>query len=433
MFVAFDKDGNRTHINQAYVKYDYYCPVCGEKLIIKKGEIKSHHFAHQTTGQCHDHWHYDMSDWHINWQSKFPAESQEVVLTKGEEKHRADVLIKNTVIEFQHSSLSAEEFEERNMFYKSLGYKVVWLFDMTEKWGNGIDYLNDDTNEKYKWGRPIGTFKYLEEIENDVDIYFQIYKDAKDNEKLQQFIKLKSECGDCLSQESENYITYHEYDEVEILKVSWVSPNGFERFCGRKRFNEKEFLNIFIPKHEIDTDPNDYYIKYRTKDNEIHYYGCPMKDNNSSYFMTCDCCEHKIDYIHDHSLDYVICSKRAKDLGVSSQINIKKVYRNEEGRVIKVTIIDGDTRNRIEYPEIENIAKTLDELWNEYNCQVMRCVNIKTGDEVQAFNPGWQRYKNGFVKGKIKKPGGDYSKTEFTIYNDDKPIWVMSWFKKKQK
>ena len=185
MFVAFDKEGNRIHINQAYVKYDYYCPVCGEKLIIKKGKIKAHHYAHQTSGKCYDHWHYDMSDWHINWQSKFPIETQEVILTKGEEKHRADVLIKNTVIEFQHSSLSAEEFEERNIFYKSLGYKIVWLFDMTEKWENDIDYLNDDSNEKFKWRRPIGTFKYLDKIEKDIDIYFQLYVDAKDNDKLQ--------------------------------------------------------------------------------------------------------------------------------------------------------------------------------------------------------------------------------------------------------
>ena len=60
MFVAFDKEKNRIHINQAFVKYDYYCPVCGGKLIIKKGKIKAHHYAHQASGQCYDHWHYDI-------------------------------------------------------------------------------------------------------------------------------------------------------------------------------------------------------------------------------------------------------------------------------------------------------------------------------------------------------------------------------------
>ena len=55
------------------------------------------------------------------------ANDMKIVKVKDGQKHRADVLIedKKVVYEFQHSSLSAEEFEDRNSFYNSLGYKVI--------------------------------------------------------------------------------------------------------------------------------------------------------------------------------------------------------------------------------------------------------------------------------------------------------------------
>jgi len=31
---------------------DYKCPCCGELVILKKGMIKTHHFAHKVTADC---------------------------------------------------------------------------------------------------------------------------------------------------------------------------------------------------------------------------------------------------------------------------------------------------------------------------------------------------------------------------------------------
>ena len=66
-----------------------------------------------------------------DWQDCFPIEKQEVILESEGKKHIADVLIEDhkTVIEFQHSKLLIDEFRDRNSFYKSLGYKVIWIFD----------------------------------------------------------------------------------------------------------------------------------------------------------------------------------------------------------------------------------------------------------------------------------------------------------------
>ena len=46
MRFALDKDGKRVYIEQTHVKQDYFCHECGEKLVLKKGEIRMHHFAH---------------------------------------------------------------------------------------------------------------------------------------------------------------------------------------------------------------------------------------------------------------------------------------------------------------------------------------------------------------------------------------------------
>ena len=134
MFTALTKDNKRISIEEAVPGESYHCPVCGNPVVIwaKNSNKVRIHFKHKRN-LCLDDWKHDMSDWHFEWQSKFPIECREVVVEKDGVVHRADILINDTVIEFQHSRISGEEFESRNSFYKSCGYRVVWLFDATDK------------------------------------------------------------------------------------------------------------------------------------------------------------------------------------------------------------------------------------------------------------------------------------------------------------
>ena len=131
MFDAADKDGNRVLIEDAVKGTEYFCPVCGRGVIIKAKEslAVAQHFAHKKGECCPDKWHYDMSEWHRNWQNLFPKECRERVVENNGVKHRADVFINGTVIEFQHSHISPQEIAERNKFYTESGCKVVWVFD----------------------------------------------------------------------------------------------------------------------------------------------------------------------------------------------------------------------------------------------------------------------------------------------------------------
>ena len=153
MFTALTKDNKRISIEEAISGESYLCPVCGNPVVVKAANSNNvrTHFAHKRNCICLDDWKHDMSDWHFEWQSKFPIESREVVVEKDGVVHRADILINNTVIEFQHSPISGEEFESRNSFYKSCGYHVVWLFDATGK-------MKDDDAFGLVWKRKTTLF-----------------------------------------------------------------------------------------------------------------------------------------------------------------------------------------------------------------------------------------------------------------------------------
>lgn len=134
MFTALTKDNKRVSIEEAVPGENYLCPVCGNPVVVRaaKSDSVRTHFAHKRN-LCIDDWEHDMSEWHFEWQSKFPIDSREVVVERDGVIHRADILINDTVIEFQHSPIKGEEFEARNSFYKNCGYRVVWLFDVADK------------------------------------------------------------------------------------------------------------------------------------------------------------------------------------------------------------------------------------------------------------------------------------------------------------
>lgn len=134
MYIAFNSNKERVQIENASINKEYFCPICGEKLIIKAIDSKSirTHFAHKSKKDCDDFSH-DMSDWHYNWQCCFPENTREIVLENNGIKHRADILINNTVIEFQHSPISSDEIRKRNEFYLSCGFNIVWVFDANDK------------------------------------------------------------------------------------------------------------------------------------------------------------------------------------------------------------------------------------------------------------------------------------------------------------
>lgn len=171
MFVAINQNGEIVDIDEANPRDKYYCRFCNAPMIIKDGEMNAKHFAH-VSGFCTDTWNYDISEWHRQMQMFFPKEAREVVVENGNTKHIADVLIDKTVIEIQHSPITAAEFAERNEFFISLGYRIAWIFDVRKQFDNGQLYFSSNDNMYIMtWKHPMRIFSAFERPTEDNDHY----------------------------------------------------------------------------------------------------------------------------------------------------------------------------------------------------------------------------------------------------------------------
>ena len=169
MLIALNNKKERVAINNSNENEKYFCQFCGEELCRKMGHIRSHHFSHKANSRCIDSICHDMSEWHINWQNQFPINSQEILkIDSNGKKHIADVLINDkTVVEFQHSNLPYEIFNDRNEFYNSYGYNVIWVFD-----GNSI-FNNGYSGGKMHYYSPLKPLSKLKKLPPYLDIFIE--------------------------------------------------------------------------------------------------------------------------------------------------------------------------------------------------------------------------------------------------------------------
>jgi len=150
---------------EATPKQKALCPLCNQDVISKCGFIKIWHWAHKQQEEC-DSFGEPETEWHINWKNQFPKECQEVIIKKcvsdycNDKKyhapcnhvdcndcdfviHKADIKTKDKkVIEFQNSSISSEQIEEREKFYNNM----IWILN-----GKTIAKNLKFFKQRYKW------------------------------------------------------------------------------------------------------------------------------------------------------------------------------------------------------------------------------------------------------------------------------------------
>ena len=446
MRFALDKDGKRVYIEQTHAKQDYFCPECGEKLVLKKGEIRMHHFAHPSHSKCTDSWHYDMSDWHMRWQARFPLETQEIVKTKDGQKHRADVLLedKKVVCEFQHSPLSPEEFDDRNAFYNSLGYKVIWIFDLSDQYENGS--IENYKSDLYKWTRPKKTFNHFVPKENpNVELYFQIQLSADENEMIQH-LKSSLEAGyEIHFQDQRLYYEDHKDDEIELVKVTWAPDDGFERFATDGFvYDEKDIVHRFVESSETKEKTialgklADRLVEMYGRSHTTYYFGCPRSSTHLCGDSNIDTPKEKYDEVYPcvecqfstHDNNYrPMCKKRFLDLGLSGNTRVEVLKRTEDGFVSQIAYEDGKGRHIIDLPTFNNpMSKSVFTLWKENGYKVAIFKNIKTGKFIKIKNdPTAQRHKYGKVFGYFSSDQFSFNGKNCELYGCEKPEWICVW------
>lgn len=96
--------------------------------------------------------HFDETPWHKDWEANvedFCEIEKTIKNPESKSYKRADAFNAkyNLCIEFQHSYI-ANDFQIRNEFYSKLGYKTIWLYDLTQhharEYGDGVVEIVED-------------------------------------------------------------------------------------------------------------------------------------------------------------------------------------------------------------------------------------------------------------------------------------------------
>lgn len=151
MIIAESKAGIKVNAKTAERKNDYYCCLCKERVILKKGQIKVPHFSHGHNSDCSvysegETWEHlkgksDLYDWLM-----VMGCGPELEVYIAEINQRADILInwkeQQYAIEYQCSPISEKEVIMRTQGYLSAGIKPVWIAGCKLKIKSSLSVLN---------------------------------------------------------------------------------------------------------------------------------------------------------------------------------------------------------------------------------------------------------------------------------------------------
>ncbi|WP_339814316.1 competence protein CoiA family protein [Zunongwangia profunda] len=160
MLIALDSNENRV---QAFKGGLGKCQVCKNDVKAYCGEINIHHWRHIDLAKC-DFWKENETEWHRKWKKKFPIEWQEVIISDGEQIHRADIKTSSgLVVEFQNSSISSTDVKKRERFYGNM----IWLINA------------EGFKENFKiWSEVKAQLSYLDKTNSTFNLDFIFSKDS---------------------------------------------------------------------------------------------------------------------------------------------------------------------------------------------------------------------------------------------------------------
>ncbi|PKO99310.1 MAG: hypothetical protein CVU03_02310 [Bacteroidetes bacterium HGW-Bacteroidetes-2] len=216
MLIALDINGNRI---QAYKGGLGKCQVCKNEVRAYCGEINIHHWRHIDLAKC-DFWKENETEWHRKWKKKFPIEWQEVIVSDGEQIHRADIkTTSGLVVEFQNSSISSTDVKKRERFYSNM----IWLINAEgfkenfEIWSvvtAQLSYL-DKTNPTFNLDSIFSKDSVnVSALKNDIttierEINSNGYKIRKLTDNIDEIIKLESDLNQTVDQFLEGTLGYY--------------------------------------------------------------------------------------------------------------------------------------------------------------------------------------------------------------------------------
>ena len=414
MQFANNENGLRTFIGDADEQSLYFCPYCNAQMVQRRGLSNIHHFAHMRGHLCSDSWKYEeMSDWHLSWQQQYPLQNQEIAVINDLGRHRADVLINDTVIEFQHSPMSMEEFRERNEFYTACGYRVVWLFDAREAFQSNLT-IDEYDNSVYRWKHPPKTLTGFD-LYGKVYVYFHIHDETQEENSV-------------------------------VIRLTWCSDGDLSYFKSAQSecYTEAEFVELTSTgtvKRKVDASGKNELVhrlySIRRKNQKTEVFGCPISSNGYAPQIheyerpSCDECGFCKEITDNPST--IKCSGRFG--AYLDQVETVLETESIDGTIFAFMYIAKDgsiCRTTVDIPE--SPAASIIELARDYNPGIMIIQNIRSGYRFKITkNVDEMLVKYSRVYGYYwNERFNDWSKKSNEIYGPWKAEWIVVWFTTKE-
>src|SRR6266699_6573374 len=177
----------------------FYCPECHEEVVLKKGTIKEHHFAHLPPSDCtygvgESGEHREAKRANYEALRTHPDVSQvQVERYLGEVRPDISFLARDEVevaVEMQFSPLSPQETARQTQIYTAKGLHVLWILPSRETLVEGTKYATS-LLERYLHALYFGKVYYWVSDDLVVPIHFEkyslglIYRDRYDEEEGQ--------------------------------------------------------------------------------------------------------------------------------------------------------------------------------------------------------------------------------------------------------
>ena len=216
---------------EAYPKGKATCQVCDGELYAACGEIQIWHWRHEVL-DC-DTWYESMSDWHIDWQNRFPEKWREVVITKKGVKHIADIqTINKKVVEFQHSPMSSTEIKKREAFYQDM----LWVIDARDFKDNFEIRSNVTTQLRY-----VEQYKSNEKSQAKEDLLESIESTKK------RIRNLEREIEQVPSDISTIEIKLERYAEIKLDIKAFVKDHLMESWLDKRYYSDYKTRDLTAP------------------------------------------------------------------------------------------------------------------------------------------------------------------------------------------
>ncbi|MEH7158253.1 competence protein CoiA [Neobacillus drentensis] len=310
MLTAITKMGNRICLGLDYqkdtllnlrCKEEFFCPVCGESVLLKLGDQRIFHFAHKQGGVCRDFFENE-SIYHMEgkrqlyqWLLKQKIPSVLEYYDK-EIQQRPDIMFqfngRKYALEYQCSTISESIFIKRTNSYLQNGYIPIWILSSSQihfKRKNCVSlsnfqYLFLRTTSSGKLFIPsycpeIHQFQIVESI-----IPFSI-KNAFAHHSLYQIKNIG--LNDLLEPQINHPIDFSSWNrEIDKIKLNWtIHPSRQHKSFLNEIYNSH--LNLFLLPPEIGLPvPHTLYFQTSPLIWQLYFYLDIISSKNPNDFIT---------------------------------------------------------------------------------------------------------------------------------------------------